>query len=261
MKRLIFTLLFEDGHFVMSRNFRTQRIGDIGWLNTNYDFSRVAFHIDELIILNVSRNSENLDDFCEAVRQVSRGCFAPISAGGGLRSVQDAERLFGCGADKIVTNTALWRNPHLIEKIAGRWGRQAVVASVDARIVDGSIRTYSDFGKVERDPEFLRTVLSQNHVGEIYLNSIDRDGTGKGFDLQLAAAFEGVNDFGIPLILAGGAGQPEHFLEAFRKEGVEAVATANLINFVGDGLKRARQRLFDVGLDLALWSAPEKEHT
>ena len=259
MKRLIFTLLFEDGHFVMSRNFRRQKIGDIDWLKTNYDFSRVAFHIDELILLNISRNNENLDDFCEAVRQVSQGCFAPVSAGGGIRSIQDAERLFGCGADKIVTNTALWHDPDLIERIASRWGRQSVVASVDARNVDGAIRIYSDYGQVERSWDLLQTVLSQNKIGEIYLNSIDRDGTGQGFDLELAAAFWGINDSRIPTILAGGAGLPDHFSEALRKEGIEAVATANLLNFVGHGLKRVRQHLFESGVELAFWQLPDKE--
>jgi len=249
-------LLFQDGYFVLSRNFRTQRIGDIDWLQQNYDFSRVASFIDELIILNVSRASLSHAVFCDAVKQVSQGCFAPISAGGGIRSSEDAERLFNSGADKVVLNRAIYEDPQLIHDITAKWGRQSTVGSVDARKIGDSFGFFSEGGRTEHMATAVTSILEEKAVGEIYLTSIEKDGTGQGLDLELADFFQSINLAKIPTIIAGGAGKPEHFVTAFCHQGVGAVATANLLNFVGDGLKRARDQISEAGVDLASWEIP-----
>lgn len=255
-KRLIFTLLFEDGYFVLSRNFRTQRIGDIDWLQRNYDFSRVAFFIDELIILNVSSTSQNKDAFCDVVKQVSRGCFAPISAGGGIRSVEDAEELFNSGADKVVLNKALYDNPQLIQDITATWGRQATVGSLDAKRIGDTFGFFSDRGQVKQLTSAVQSMVCEKTVGEIYLTSIEKDGTGQGLDLELVDFFQTLNLTKIPTIIAGGAGKPDHLIAALNHPGVGSVATANLLNFVGDGLKSARTQISESGIDLATWDIP-----
>ena len=257
-KRLIFTLLYEDGHFVLSRNFRTQRIGGIAWLNQNYDFSRVAFFIDELIVLNVSRGVPNHEDFCETVKEIARGCFVPISAGGGIRSLEDAQRLFESGADKVVVNRALYDDPQLLEDITSRWGRQCAVGSIDARTVGSTQSFFTANGQTEELVSAVRKVVRERMVGEFYLTSIDKDGTGQGLDLHLLEFFQSLNSSRIPTILAGGAGKPEHLITALTHPDVGAVATANLLNFVGDGLKKARDRVADSGIELATWDISER---
>lgn len=255
-KRLIFTLLYEDGYFVLSRNFRTQQIGDVYWLERNYDFSRVAFFIDELIVLNVSRDFQDQQGFRNALEHVAKGCFAPISAGGGIRTIEDAEHLFSSGADKIVLNSALYENPELVREITTRWGRQATVGSLDARKSQESYAFFSHGGRVGQPSSAVRKVFKERLVGEIYLNSIDRDGTGQGLDLDLVNFLQSLNSPNTPLIVAGGAGRPEHLLFALNHPGVNAVATANLLNFVGDGLRRARKLVAESGIPMASWELP-----
>jgi cyclase len=104
-KRIIFTLLYDSGNFMLSRNFRLQQVGNLTWLQRNYNFSHIAFFIDELIILDVSRGERNTDNFCETLKKLTSDCFVPIAAGGGVRSIDYARRLLRSGADKIVINT------------------------------------------------------------------------------------------------------------------------------------------------------------
>ena len=132
-KRIIFTLLYDSGTFVLSRNFRLQRVGDLAWLNRNYNFSQIAFHIDELIVLDVSRGPRDLQKFCQVLRELSQGCFAPIAAGGGVRSVSEARRLLQSGADKVVVNSVLFESKTLVNGMVEAFGQQCVVGSVDMK--------------------------------------------------------------------------------------------------------------------------------
>ena len=136
-KRLIFTLLYDSGSFMLSRNFRLQKVGDINWLEKNYGFSNVGFSIDELIVLDVSRNERNRDEFSEVLKTLTNDCFAPIAAGGGINSVADATKLLRSGADKIVVNSSLHNNRKLISELAQEFGRQCIIASVDCKQIEG----------------------------------------------------------------------------------------------------------------------------
>jgi cyclase len=136
-KRLIFTLLYDSGSFMLSRNFRLQKVGDINWLEKNYGFSNVGFSIDELIVLDVSRNERNRDEFSEVLKTLTNDCFAPIAAGGGINSLADATKLLRSGADKIVVNSALHSNKQLISELAQEFGRQCIIASVDCKQIKG----------------------------------------------------------------------------------------------------------------------------
>lgn len=253
-KRIIFTLIFDNGQFMLSRNFRLQKVGDLGWLQRNYNFANVAFYIDELIVLDVSRDNRHLDSFCAALTQISAGCFAPIAAGGGVDSVDHARRLLRSGADKVVLNSALVEDPALVRAIAQEFGQQCVVASVDVkRGREGSYAIYIHNGshKVERPVPEALSWHEDGTVGEIYLNCIDRDGTGQGYDFDtLDLLPEG---WSLPVILAGGVGNAKHFAEGLADPRVDAVATAHLFNFVGNGLQKARHALLDGGAELAVW--------
>lgn len=252
-KRLIFTLLFNDDRFMLSRNFRLQQVGDIGWLERNYNFRETALSIDELIILNVERTRHSADRFRFHTQRLNDDCFVPIAAGGGIRSVDDARALLRSGADKVVINTILESNHVLVEQLASEFGSQCLVASIDVKRVDGAIRPFVDNGTRQLDlglTEYISRVTALP-VGELYLNSMDRDGTGQGFDLDLLDYLPA--DLHVPLILAGGAGKPEHFSAALSDSRVDAVATAHLFNFVGTALDLSRQRLLSDGVHLAQW--------
>jgi cyclase len=255
-KRIIFTLLYDNGSFMMSRNFRLQRVGDLNWLKKNYNFSLISFYIDELVVLDVSRGARNAELFCATLKELAEESFVPIAAGGGVNSVDYARKLLRFGADKVVINTIIFTQPVLVEDLAREFGRQCLVASVDLKLsaVSGNYEAWTKSGAervLEGLPQILNC-LSQMQVGEIYLNSIEKDGTGQGFDFNLLDLIP--YDFPLPIILAGGAGNARHLALGLEDARVDAVATANLFNFVGDGLEKARTLLLEQDIRLAKWS-------
>jgi cyclase len=253
-KRLIFTLLYSQGQFMLSRNFRLQKVGDLEWLQTNYNFSHISFSIDELIVLNVARGERDTEAFCAVLKALAEGCFVPIAAGGGVRTVEHARTLLRSGADKVVVNTPLYENNDFIRELASEFGQQCVVASMDIkRASDGSYQAWAECGSkflMGSAAHWIEEV-ADNAVGEIYLNSIDRDGTGQGYDLQLLDQLP--PGMPKPVILAGGVGNAIHLAEGLADPRVDAVATAHLFNFVGDGLKQARHSLIAGGVVLPVW--------
>lgn len=253
-KRIIFTLLYDSGSFMLSRNFRLQRVGNLDWLQRHYNFAHVSFFIDELIVLDVTRKERNLEDFCHALQALTTGCFVPIAAGGGVRRLDQARSLLRSGADKIVVNSPLFDQPDLVQSIASSFGQQCVVGSVDMkRKANGTYQIYTQSGShpLEQSPQTALQWLSQDWVGELYLNSIDRDGTGQGYDFDLLDQLP--VDCSVPVILAGGVGNGQQLAVGFADSRVDAVATAHLFNFVGDGLQRARQTLINQGANLPVW--------
>lgn len=251
-KRLIFTLLYEKGSFVLSRNFRTQRIGDIEWLRTNYNFAKVAEHIDELIVINVSQDKGWDEHFFATLSDLTAGVFVPITAGGGVRTLSDAKALFLSGADKILLNSAIHHDADLVVSLAEKYGQQAVVGSLDVRGAGSGSQIFSNKGSKRESIAGFESLVEAGCIGELYLNSIDRDGTGNGMDVSILGTLRAKSP--IPVVLAGGAGKPSHLVEALASPFVNAVATANLLNFVGDGLRKARGAIRDSGIDLAEWS-------
>jgi len=253
-KRLIFTLLYDSGQFMLSRNFRLQKVGDLKWLKTNYNFSHISFSIDELIVLDVSRKERNTPEFCDALQALSEGCFVPIAAGGGVCTIEHARILLRSGADKVVVNSALYENNGFISLLAAEFGQQCVVASMDIkRGPDGMYEVMAKCGSKHHPGTAAHWVdkVSRLAVGEIILNSIDQDGTGQGYDLQLLDLLP--KDMPKPVILAGGVGNATHLAQGLTDPRVDAVATAHLFNFVGDGLKQARKSLITRGVDLPIW--------
>lgn len=253
-KRLIFTLLYNNGYFMLSRNFRLQKVGSLQWLKTNYDFSHISFSIDELIVLDVTRGEKKHHEFFAALRQLTDGCFVPIAAGGGVRDIETARALLRSGADKVVINSALYENIDFVRDLASEFGQQCVVASMDIKSsLDGTYQAWSECGNrcLPGSAENWIEKISLDAVGELYLNSMDRDGTGQGYDFQMLDLLP--RDMRKPLILAGGVGNATHLAAGLADPRVDAVATAHLFNFVGDGLKQARQALISGGEHLPLW--------
>jgi len=252
--RLIFTLLIESGSFMLSRNFSLQRVGDLGWLKEFYDFDSIALSIDELVVLDVTRGKKDLSTLTQRISELAQNCFVPIAAGGGVTSMEAAYRLLGAGADKLVVNTALASSPDLVRELVRVFGGQSIVASIDYREVDGVNRVFVENGSraTGKSLEEFAGHAAALGVGEMYITSMQRDGTGQGYDVATLRRLG--SSVSVPVIASGGVGKPQHLLEGLREAGVQAVSTANLFNFIANGLAHARQVLIQNGVPLPSWT-------
>lgn len=251
--RLIFSLLYKDGAFMQSRNFRLQRVGDINWLERNYKFQKISFSLDELIVLNTSRENKDINEFSKVVNRLVDDVFIPVAAGGGIRTLADADTLFLSGADKVVLNTPLYTHPELVEDIVNKYGSQSLVACVDYKLIDGVPIVYINDGSLAINitiEQYLSDIQDLG-VGEVLLNSIVQDGTGFGFDVQTISDLSQL--LRVPLIIMGGAGNEKHLEDGLLLDNVSAVATANLFNFIGNGLPNARRHMLNNNVNLARW--------
>lgn len=251
--RLIFSLIYNAGAFMQSRNFRLQRVGDINWLERNYKFQKISFSLDELIVVDATKGNKDIKKFSEVVKRLVNDVFIPVAAGGGIRQLEDAELLFNNGADKVILNSALYETPELAKSIIEKYGAQSLVASVDYKLVDDTPVVYIKDGTQPismRLCEYL-IFLQALGVGEILLNSIQQDGTGFGYDL--ATIQEYGQSISVPLLIMGGAGNERHLLDGLKQGGVSGVVTANLFNFIGNGLPNARKYMLENNANLARW--------
>ncbi|NLF04219.1 MAG: imidazole glycerol phosphate synthase subunit HisF, partial [Actinomycetales bacterium] len=190
----------------------------------------------ELTFLDVSASSGDRETMIDVVRRTAEQVFVPLTVGGGVRSAEDVDRLLRAGADKVGVNTAAIARPELLAEIAGRFGSQVLVLSVDARRVTDGASTDSGFEVTTHggrrgtgiDAIGWAVRAAELGVGEILLNSMDADGTTSGFDLEMLTAVRA--EVRVPLIASGGAGTPEHFVEAARA-GADAVLAASVFHF------------------------------
>jgi cyclase len=253
-KRIIFSLIYSDGFFNQSRNFRLQRVGNEMWLENNYKFSKIANSLDELILIDASKSNKNIQKFSNTLSKIVENVFIPICAGGGIRGISDAALLFNSGADKIIINTIIYQNPDLVKELIKLYGSQSIVASIDYKKNGNINEVYINNGNLKIDytlEEYLDYV-NLFEVGEIYLNSIDKDGTGFGYDFDVIKQIS--KRINKPLIIVGGAGNENHLIEGLKLPDVSAVATANLFNFIGNGLPNARKKIIQSGENLADWN-------
>jgi len=254
-KRIIFALLYQDGFFCLSRNFRLQKVGDINWLLKSYNFEEISGAIDELVILNLSTNAFDHRDFILCVEKIQKNFFIPITLGGNVRKVKDADRLFSFGADKIVLNTLFFENSDIAAEIVSQYGSQAVIASVDYK--KNELSDYTNYMTHNREQKLSELELI-NHLqkvqvlgcGEILARSVERDGTGNGLDLAFLD-FVPDNEITVPLIIAGGIGKSDHMIAGLQNSRINAVCTANLLNFMNKSLLQARRSIESKGLPVA----------
>jgi len=243
-KRIIFILFYQDGSFCLSRNFTLQKVGNTEWLLEKFQFLSIGDFIDELIILDVSRNRESSSSTNQLEQDISslmERIFVPLTLGGGIRNIDDVARYFQIGADKVSLNWAIRNSPELISEVVEKHGSQAVVASLDVRMTSDGFSVFTDYG------ENKFGLLSENlklcerlGAGEVLITSIDKDGTASGLDYKM---LNQLPDIGIPIIACGGAGKPVHFFDALSLEHISGVATGNLFNFIGSGFFELRTEL------------------
>ena len=201
---------------------------------------------DELVFLDISASPDARRTTLEMVSRVAESIFIPFTVGGGIRSVEDAGAALRAGADKVSVNTAAVRDPGLVSRLAESFGSQCVVAAVDVRRVGGRLTVVVNGG---REPTALEAVewvgrLEALGAGEILLTSMDRDGTGRGYDLDLLRAT--TSAVTLPVIASGGAGTLAHLAEAF-EAGAHGALAATIFHFEGSSLPEARAYLRERG--------------
>lgn len=253
-KRLIFTLLISDSDFQLSRNFTLQKVGNLDWLYKCYNLQAITKSIDELIILNVARDPvSNRDKYFDVVTKLSKNCFMPIALGGGIQSMQDAYRCMDSGADKLVIGKILFTNPSLVRELVSIFGGQSITAAVDFTRKDSLRSIVIENAKTSVSFNFEEGLKHINSlgIGEMMLTSVERDGTGQGFDLEAYDIAGKIID--VPIIASGGVGKFIHFTEGLSHPQISAVSTANIFNFMVNGLIDARKYVTDNGIELAKW--------
>ncbi|MDF1730351.1 MAG: imidazole glycerol phosphate synthase cyclase subunit [Minwuia sp.] len=206
---------------------------------------------DELIYMDVVASLYGRNSLVDVVRHATEHIFVPITVGGGVRSVEDADRLLRVGADKVAINTAAVHRPALINELSRQFGSQCIVLSVEAKLrADGGWEAYTDNGREHTGRDVVEWVQEAEAlgIGEILLTSVDREGTRKGLDIDLIRAVTAVVD--IPVIASGGAGSPAHVAAAVSDGQADAVAVADMIHFDRINLMDLRSELSGAGLSL-----------
>jgi len=206
---------------------------------------------DELIFMDLVASLYNRNNLHDIVKRASENIFIPLTVGGGIRSIEDALKIFESGADKIAINTAAIKNPNLITKLANRFGSQAIVISIEAKRKDNKLwEVYIETG---REQTGINVVNWAKHVsdlgcGEILLTSIDQEGTGQGFDVELLQAV--TREVSIPVIASGGFGKLADLETIFAKSKVDAIAIADAIHYEKINLRKIRSKALELGLDV-----------
>ena len=253
-KRLIFSLLVSNGNFQLSRNFNLQKVGNQKWLYENYNLDAITKSIDELIVLNVDRNpTVAIPSFLEVVSKLAKNCFIPISLGGGIRTLEDGYLYMESGADKLVLGQIAFENKALVTGLSSTFGAQSLTVALDYQVKDNQRKVMINNGQkdtgllLEDALKYIRTLK----VGELILTSIDKDGTGQGLDLEAYRIASNIVD--IPIIASGGIGKFSHFTDGLKEPHISAASTANIFNFMMNGLIDAREFINKSGIDLANW--------
>ena len=273
--RLIPVLLLKHGVIVRSQLFKVhQVIGNP--MSTVQRFSN--WNVDELVLLDISEHEAHdlrRDDLhqryagttaLDVLREIAKVCFMPLAFGGRVRALGDFRERLAAGADKVVVNTKAVDDPDFISAASRRFGAQCVVVSIDAKHHGDQYEVFTDHGRrgTGLDPAAWAQEAERRGAGEIFLNSIDRDGSGQGYDLDLIQSV--TRSVSIPVIACGGVGCYEHFAPGISEGGANAVAAANIFHFFELSYPWAKQAGLEAGLPMrpnrldSRWQRREPEY-
>lgn len=245
-KRIIACLDVDGGRVVKGVQF--QQLRDAG------DPSKLArahaeSGADEIVLLDITATHQGRATLLDVIRRTAGQIFIPFTVGGGIRSLHDAAAIFDAGADKVSINSAAIALPALITQIAQRYGSQAVVLAIDAKgNGNASFETYVAGGRrpTGRNAVAWAREAQERGAGEILLTSMDRDGTGAGFDCELTAAVSGAVD--IPVIASGGGGSPRTFIDVFERGQADAALAASIFHFGVSSVSELKRQLLATGV-------------
>jgi cyclase len=204
---------------------------------------------DELIYMDIVASLYGRNNLSEIISRAASNIFIPMTVGGGIRTVDDVQRMLRSGADKVAINTAAIAEPDLITKVSRRFGSQCMVLSIEAKLqTDGSWEAYTDNGRERTGVDVLKWAIKgvELGAGEILLTSIDQEGTGKGFDIELVKLVSG--SVPVPVIASGGMGSPQDMMDVVNKGMADAVAMADILHYDKMELCKIREMAHEAGI-------------
>lgn len=244
--RVIPCLDVKDGRVVKGVNFVNLRdAGDPVEQAKIYDKAGA----DELCFLDITASHEDRDIIFDVVRHTAEECFMPLTVGGGVRTVDDVRKLLLAGADKVSINTAAVNDPDFVRQAAEKFGAQCIVVAIDAKqagVGKWEIFTHGGRNSTGIDAIAFAKQVCANGAGEILLTSMDRDGTGDGFDLDLTRAI--ADAITIPVIASGGVGTLDHMVEGIRDGHATAVLAASIFHFGTYSIAQTKEHMAAAGI-------------
>lgn len=249
-KRLVVCLLMREGLIVQSIGFN--RYLPVGQPRFPIEFV-TKWDVDEIVLLDMSATPNSHPPDIELLELLSCSCFVPLTMGGGISSADDVRRIIRAGADKVAVNAHAVARPQLVSEIADVFGSQCVVVSIDCRLErDGNYQVYTHSGKnpTGLKPEAWARRVEALGAGEIFLNSIDRDGSKLGYDIELIRRVK--DAISIPLVVCGGVGKYTDFAPGILDGGASAVAAANIFHYIEHSTIVAKAHLLLEGIDIRL---------
>lgn len=248
-KRIIPCLDVKNGRVVKGINFEgLQDIANPVEMARFYNASGA----DELVFYDITASAEGRSLFTDALRQVASEIFIPLTVGGGIRTLEDFDRVLKCGADKVSVNSGAIADPSIIGAAAKKYGNQCVVLSMDVKRVDGQFRLFAKGGREDTGIDAIAWAVkaASDGAGEIVLNSIDTDGVKNGFDLEMLDAL--ASRVQVPIVASGGAGNMEHFAELFTHQGIDAGLAASIFHTGQVEIRELKRFLFDKGVPMRI---------
>lgn len=241
-KRIVPCLDVRNGRVVKGMNFEgLQDVSDPVELADFYSRSGA----DELVFYDITASYEERALFSDVLRAVAQKIFIPLTVGGGIRSLEDFDRVLQCGADKVSVNSGAIERPKLIEEGAKRYGNQCVVLSMDVKRVGDAYHVFAKGGREDTGIDAIEWAKmgEANGAGEIVLNSIDTDGVKAGFDMEMLTDIGG--SLSIPLVASGGAGKQEDFLKVFDLPFVDAGLAASIFHYKEVSISELKNYLYN----------------
>ncbi|HEV2075574.1 MAG TPA: imidazole glycerol phosphate synthase subunit HisF [Thermoleophilaceae bacterium] len=248
LRRVIPCLDVDRGRVVKGTRFVGIRdAGDPVELAARYE----AEGADEIVFLDITASHEKRKTMVDLARRTANDVFIPFTLGGGIRSTADAQAVLDAGADKVSVNSAAVERPELLDELSGVFGAQCVVLAIDARRRDeGGYEVYVNGGRAAtgRDAVGWAREGAARGAGEVLLTSMDRDGTEDGYELELTRAVADAVE--IPVIASGGAGRPEHLVEAIERGAADAVLCASIFHYGAYTVGEAKERMRAAGIEV-----------
>ena len=207
---------------------------------------------DEICFLDITASNENRDTIYEVVERTSKKCFVPLTVGGGIRSIEDINKLLNSGADKISINTAAVNNPKLVDQSSKKFGSQCIVIAIDAKKKDDKWKVFTHGGRNETDIDVIEYAkqMEDSGAGELLVTSMDRDGTQIGYDIDLMKNIS--SKVNIPLIASGGVGNLDHLVEGIKLGKANAVLAASIFHYGKHSVLEAKQYLESKGIPVRI---------
>ena len=207
---------------------------------------------DEICFLDITASNENRSTIYEVVKKTSEKCFVPLTVGGGVRSIEDINKLLNCGADKVSINTAAVQNPKIVMESSLKFGSQCIVVAIDAKKEANSWKIFTHGGRNKTDIDAIKFAkqMEEYGAGELLVTSMDRDGTQKGYDIDLMQKISETAN--IPVIASGGVGNLDHLAEGITKGKANAVLAASIFHYGKYSINEAKQYLDSKGIPVRI---------